>query len=378
MNLDIWSILIIVIAFQGLFLLTVLFSAKERKKKRSNQYLIFIIIILIWFLAEFFTIRNKINVNLNIFYGTRYGSWFLLGPITYFYFKSITDLTWKFSKQYWLHFLPFIIFVIIIPFVSYRTLNNSQVDYGMLSVFDHRERATNIIQYTYSIVFIIQFAHLGYFLIQNLKLINLYSKGLIAEYSTIDIKIKWLRNFNIVLIILLTLSAIFLYILLLTDVYRRHMDYIYVLPIGILFYFISFKFMRTDWKPIDKTINKYAGSTLNNEQIPKYVAQLDQLIESEKVYLNHNLRLNDLSERMNINKHHLSQILNQHYQLSFYDFINRFRIEEAKVIIQNTPEHTLVQIAYDAGFNNKTSFVNAFKKFENTTPSKFREVNQYS
>ena len=135
MKLDIWSILIIVIAFQGLFLLTALLISSEKRAKRENQYLLFIILVLIWFLAEFFAIRNKIDVNLNVFYGTRYGSWFLLGPFTFFYFKSITDTSWKFTKKELWHFIPFVVFVIIIPLVRYKTLNDRQVDYGMLSRF---------------------------------------------------------------------------------------------------------------------------------------------------------------------------------------------------------------------------------------------------
>lgn len=373
MFLDIWSIIIIVIAFQGLFLLSVLLSSKEKRNKRANQYLVFVILILIWFLAEFFTVRNKIDVNLNVFYGTRYGSWFLLGPITYFYFKSITDAAWSFSKKQLLHFLPFIIFVVIIPLIAYKVLNDRQIDYGMLSVFDHREKIVSTIQWTYSTVFIFQFIHLGYFLFKNLKIVNYYSKRLTSEYSNIDVKINWLKYFNIALIIVLIFSVIFLYILLVTDIYRRHLDYIYVIPIGLLFNFISFKFMRTEWRPIENN-SKYEGSSLNQDEIPDYIIKLNRLMENEKVYLNNVIRLSDLSEMMTINKHHLSQIINQHYGLSFYDFINQFRVNEAKDIIIKHPEYTLHQVAFDSGFNNKTSFVNAFKKFEKVPPSKFRDT----
>lgn len=372
MFLDIWSIIIIVIAFQGLFLLSVLLSSKEKRNKRANQYLVFIILVLIWFLAEFFTVRNKIDVNLNVFYGTRYGSWFLLGPITYFYFKSITDAAWSFSKNQLLHFLPFIIFVVIIPLIAYKVLNDRQIDYGMLSVFDHREKIVSTIQWTYSTVFIFQFVHLGYFLFKNLKIVNYYSKRLTSEYSNIDVKINWLKYFNIALIIILIFSVIFLYILLVTDIYRRHLDYIYVIPIGLLFNFISFKFMRTEWRPIENN-SKYEGSSLNQDEIPDYIIKLNRLMENEKVYLNNVIRLSDLSEMMTINKHHLSQIINQYYGLSFYDFINQFRVNEAKNIIIKHPEYKLLQVAFDSGFNNKTSFVNAFKKFEKVPPSKFRD-----
>lgn len=166
----------------------------------------------------------------------------------------------------------------------------------------------------------------------------------------------------------------FLYILLVTDIYRRHLDYIYVLPIGFLFYFISFNLIKIEWMPTDKNLNKYVGSSLDPKQIPGHIIRLDQLMQQEKVYLNTTIRLNDLAEVMKISKHHLSQIINQNYKLSFYDFINKYRCDEAKKIILSHPEYTLIQVAFEAGFNNKTSFVNAFKKFEGITPSKFRET----
>jgi AraC-like DNA-binding protein len=244
----------------------------------------------------------------------------------------------------------------------------------MLSVFDHRKKVISTIQYVYSVIFILQFIHLGYFLFKNLKLVNSYSKELVSEYSMINSKIKWLKYFNITLLFILIFSAIFLYILLVTDIYRRHFDYIYVLPIGFLFYLITFYFIRTEWEPTDKNIIKYVSSSLNSNLVPEYITKLNQLMDTEKMYLNQNLRLNDLAEKMTLSKHHLSQIINQHFKVSFFDFINQYRTNEAKKTIKNNPEQPLIQVAFDAGFNNKTSFVNSFKKFEKTTPSKFRET----
>lgn len=372
MKLDIWSILIIVTVFQGLFLLTHILSFKAQRKKRGSLFLVCIIVVLIWFLVEFFFIRNKINFQLNIFYGTRYGSWFLLGPLTYFYFKTITNSSWRFSRKDLLHFLPFVIFVILIPLISYKALNDRQIDYGMLSVFDHREKQLATIQWMYSIVFILQFIHLAFFLFKNLKLVKAYTINLFKEYSEQDVNVQWLKYLNIVLILLLMLSAVFLYVLLRTDIYRRHLDYIYVLPIGILFYFISLKLFRTNWKPVE-TNEKYLGSSLSQAKISDFASKINQLMIDEKLYLNHTLRLQHLAEKTQISRHQLSQVINQHFNLSFFDFINKFRVEEAKTLISNHPEYTLLQVAFDSGFNNKTSFVNAFKKFEGLTPSKFRE-----
>ena len=106
--------------------------------------------------------------------------------------------------------------------------------------------------------------------------------------------------------------------------------------------------------------------------LPQYISKLNALVKEEKVYLDSKIRLKDLAEMMSVSTHHLSQFLNQNMKLSFFDFINKHRVNEAKNLIRNHPEMTLLQIAYDAGFNNKTSFVNAFKKFEKQTPSAFK------
>ena len=96
-------------------------------------------------------------------------------------------------------------------------------------------------------------------------------------------------------------------------------------------------------------------------------------MNEKKPYLKNELRLNDLAELLPISPHHLSQFLNEYNKTSFFDFINEYRVQEAKRIIQETPEFTLLQVGYEAGFNNKTSFVNAFKRFAGQTPSIYRK-----
>ncbi len=374
MQLDLWSILIIVFVFHGLFLLSSILFTDQRRNRKENRYLSLMVIVLIWYLVEFLFIRSRIDIGLDIFYGTRYGSWFLFGPLAYFYFKSITKSDWRLAKVELLHFLPFVAFGILIPLILRDVLNHRQVDYGMLSVFDHREKIITPLQYVYSFVFIVQFVHLGFYLFKNLGLINSYTLALSAQYSNINGNVKWLKIFNISFLVILFFVAIFLYILLVTDIYRRYLDYIYVLPVGSLFYIISYYFLNTDWKV---TANghgvKYAKSTLDQDSIASYVDRLNQLMKTQKVYLDKELRLTDLAEKMELNAHHLSQLINQHFNLSFFDFVNKHRVGEAKTIIENNPDFTMLQVAFDAGFNNKTSFVNAFKKFEKTTPSIFRE-----
>jgi AraC-like DNA-binding protein len=346
-----------------------------KKYEIKNVYLITITLLLIWYLSEFLAIRNTYKVPINIFYGTRYGSWFLLGPLTYYFFKTVTNKEWKFGKLSLLHLLPFLIFTLLIPIISNESLSYRQIHYGMLAVFDYRPKTVTAFEYLYSTIFYIQFIHLGIYLLLNSKLVNSYSKRLKKEYSNIN-DLVWLKTFNVLLIAILVLVSAYLYILFSSDIYTRTLDYIYVVPIGLFIYAISYKLSNQKWLSV-KQQDRYKSSNLKEDEKLKYINVLEKVIVEQQPYLQNDLRLKDLATLTAIKQHHLSQLINEHYNCSFFDFINQYRIDKAIEIMKSKPKTNLLQIAFDAGFNNKTSFVNAFKKFKGTTPSKFRnELNR--
>ncbi len=372
--MDIWSILIVVFIFQGIFVLFSILTSKNRKARSENRILVVIVLVLLWILLEFLSVRNKIDFKLSLFYGTRYGSWLLLGPLVFFYFRAITKAEKEFSKLDFLHFVPFVIFVIVLPLLWGNILNQRQIDYGMLSVFDHRQKIIAPTAFLYSYIFIAQFLSFVAYLVFSFLLIKDYSQQIRQEYAQIDTKVKWLRLFILSFIMMFVFTAVFLFLLLKTDVYRRYMDYLYIIPAGLLFYAIGYFLIDENWVALDQKRPKYANSTFDQDKRLDYVEKLETLIQEESLYLNPNIRLRDLAKRMDISSHHLSQLLNQHYHTSFFDYVNKYRIEKAKELIQKHPERILMHIAFDSGFNNKTSFVNAFKKFEKTTPSRFKEA----
>ena len=172
------------------------------------------------------------------------------------------------------------------------------------------------------------------------------------------------------MILILSMSSLFLVILFFTEIYRRHMDYLYVIPTSILVYTISYKLFGTPLQQ-PETSHKYQKSGLKATEAVTYKKQLDQLIQKEKLFLRNGLKLNELADELKIPTYQLSEVLNQHMKTTFFDLINGYRVEEAKQRIKDNPQYTLLQIAHDSGFNNKTSFVNAFKRFEGQTPSQY-------
>ncbi|MEJ2055040.1 MAG: helix-turn-helix domain-containing protein [Calditrichaceae bacterium] len=98
-------------------------------------------------------------------------------------------------------------------------------------------------------------------------------------------------------------------------------------------------------------------------------------MDNEKLYLNNNLKLNDVANKMNLPMYYISQIINEQLGKNFYDFLNDFRVNEAKKRIadKNFNHLTILAIGYDSGFNSKTAFYSAFKKVTGLTPSAFKK-----
>lgn len=101
--------------------------------------------------------------------------------------------------------------------------------------------------------------------------------------------------------------------------------------------------------------------------------------EQEKPFLHANLRIADVAEKMQTTVHELSRIINRHGSMHFFDFVNSYRIQQAKKLLASkahTQKFTLERTAEQCGFNNRSSFHQAFKKFTTVTPSAFKKQAQ--
>jgi len=129
-----------------------------------------------------------------------------------------------------------------------------------------------------------------------------------------------------------------------------------------------------DFKPIKPLNIKNITAAKEDLVVVKQIEMLRNYMEKEKPYLDFNLSLQKLSSAVNIPEKELSVLINQSMNSHFFDFVNEFRIEEAKKILTN-PERkhlTILEILYEVGFNSKSSFYTAFKKITNQTPIQFR------
>lgn len=121
-------------------------------------------------------------------------------------------------------------------------------------------------------------------------------------------------------------------------------------------------------------VKKYQSSNLTPGASDSIKRKLERLLDEDQVFRENELRLTDLAAYLDISHHQLSQVINEQYGVNFFELINHYRVEHVKRLLAN-PEYdhqTIIQIAFEAGFNNKASFNRYFKKEIGITPSAFR------
>jgi ligand-binding sensor domain-containing protein/AraC-like DNA-binding protein len=127
-------------------------------------------------------------------------------------------------------------------------------------------------------------------------------------------------------------------------------------------------------RPFDRK-EKYKTSALTHQYAEECIKRLDRLMENEKVYRQPDLTLQLLAEKLSVSPHVLSQVLNEKLNRNFPDFINWYRIEEAKKIFQTSrgARKKIATVAFDVGFNTIVAFYNAFKKYTGMTPASYKK-----
>ena len=118
---------------------------------------------------------------------------------------------------------------------------------------------------------------------------------------------------------------------------------------------------------------KYMRSLITGIDTEKTLAELFALMTKEKLYHNSGLCLESLAKRINLGPQQLSELLNSKAEKTFLEFVNDYRIEEAKILLLNDTERKVIDIAFNVGFNSSSAFYNSFKKVVGMTPTKYRE-----
>ena len=120
---------------------------------------------------------------------------------------------------------------------------------------------------------------------------------------------------------------------------------------------------------------RYARSGLRDEQAEEYLTTLIRYMDDEKPYINGNLSITDLSRRTGIPRHYITEVLNEKYGRNFFSFVNEYRVREVISRLRDSryEHYTILAIAFDSGFNSKSTFNTFFKAYTGKTPSNFRQ-----
>lgn len=119
--------------------------------------------------------------------------------------------------------------------------------------------------------------------------------------------------------------------------------------------------------------SRYEKSKIKNLDLDLVASRLRELLEDEKLYCDEDLNLNSLARELEIEPYQLSQIINEHYGKNFNAFINGYRIEEAKRMLVEETDRTIVSVSYAVGFNSPAPFYEWFFKITGSSPSKYRK-----
>lgn len=360
------TVILLVGALQGFFLSFFVYSQKNNSRRTPSIFislLIFIVSLLLLLAA----IYETANLNILVYMMPAvFPAFLLIGPLLYFYTYSLTHKNFKLKPIYLLHLIPYLIALVLFTNQMYFSSIEERVYLNQFykgyvppveiyfRIFDFISRAV------YTAI--------------SIKILIDFKRNLKNEFSDIEkIDLDWLRN-------ILILASVSLMIYLIVIVFN--LGNYYRLYIGIIFailtYVVGYFFIRDkSIKPIEinsDSKSKYEKSGLTIETKNKIYSELKRLMENEKLYLNPEISAGRLSQMLSISPNHLSQVLNEVFEKNFFEFINSYRIEEAKklLIIPDSGSNVL-QIGFEVGFQSKTTFNTVFKKITKQTPTEFRK-----
>lgn len=313
---------------------------------------------------------------------------FLLAPSIYISILYFVNPTSKFKIHYWFHFLPFLIFAVIENFVF---LSDKSISTKTLFAVGDT---------SFFIRDILPFQTLAYIFISYLTLIK-HNKNLkLITATTQNINLNWIKQFLIVLIFPVVFwindaLSIFPFLLKITG-------FIYSASVLFLAYnamrqVVIFPYKNEDLEEISEILQKTTVQLretetqtateetqnpvnkkikprrLSNEQVSSLSEQLDSLMVNDKIFLDNEINLTTVAEKLGISIHDTSCLINEVTGSNFYNFINRHRVEEAKKLSTSSKMDKLnmLGIAFESGFNSKTTFNTAFKKLVGISPSEY-------
>lgn len=325
-------------AFNG-FMLSLYFAFNAEKKKFSNYFLSFLLLVLGIRIIKsvFFYFNPQLS---NIFIQIGLSGCVLIGPFLFLYLKSqLTN-----EKINWsIHIIPYLLGVTILgiacPYVEHRETWSKWIVKGLY------------LQWFAYILFSIKYISPIFHKIKKKENLTKLDIWLLSIFS--GVACIWLAY---------SIAAYTSYIV-------GALSFTFILYLIVLLLIFKNSKSSTFFQEKEKYKNKEIDAN-TIETIKQKLA----LIDEKELFLNPNLTLDETAKELKLPKHTLSQYLNEKLGKSFTSFINEYRIEKAKELLQSNKNYTVEGLGYESGFNSKSTFFTTFKKITGKTPTEYQKL----
>ncbi len=376
------DLILLFAAFQG-FLLMIVIPTMQDFNREANRLLVILL-----GLASFFLFskvigyyRDVANVLPKLILVPNFAL-FTFAPVFYFYLHRLLFRKGFTLSQAWPHFiLPSLQFLVYIP---YFFMDGKRFQHKIVN------NETDL-KWVFAITFIIALFSNLYYYYKCKKAIRNYSESYINE-TAYHQNINYLSAVLVIFMVCIILG-IFTCVLfvvntlkggLITELLENSINLIWIAfsLIGFVlgYYAIHqpeiFKISHEEEETATTAPEPEAAkarTSIAEEDLDAFRNRIEEVMKTQKPFLNPNLALNDLATLIKTPSHTLSRVIREGYDKNFFDFINSYRIEEFKENINNPKYHnyTLLGIAFEVGFNSKTAFNRSFKKMTGQTPSEY-------
>ena len=354
---------------------------RAKKKELPHQILKLVFVYIFFVLLAYYSYLHQIKLTFMIGVVFIEPAGYFIGPLLYLYIKSLYYKSDGLVKKNLFHFIPFLFYSLVIVFpLIISELRDDPFHY--LQILD---------AYGFEDVEIIfQNLFLMVYCFFSLRLLARYQKTLKLNYSNFCKKdLNWIKQLVIgVLIVIIVDTSASIYVLIVGEIEEE--PYFTMVAIVLMIFFLSYKgftqskillpdFLLEEEPTFTKQVEKKTPShhlvNSSDEEIERLKTRLQEVLEIEKPYLNEDLTLGALAEMIPTTDKKLSALLNHNMEISFYDLINSYRLEEVKSKMMNPAfdKYTFLAIAYDSGFKSKTSFNRVFKKSTGLSPSQYKK-----
>ncbi len=367
----------LIAAFNALFFAFFIF---QKKKAIHDKILICWLLYLGLYTGVYALFSNKLFIEFHLLSASFISLLLLHGPFLFLYISALIDQEFQFNREKLLHLIPFILFNLFIVIASFFP----EISEGIRLDHLESEHGTPLL---FNLFLILTVLSGPFYFILSMLLFKKLDINIFNYFSSYEnVNLNWLRKlvyiFGGIWTVLMTFATVHHVFNMFSWIFCAHGLTLSLSAFIILIGYYGLKQKEIFIQYSDRNIEgvtepktKYAGMFLKETDIEHYVSKLKHFMATRKPYLEADLSLPELANKLEIPTHHLSRIINEQFGVNFFDFVNQYRIEEVKSRIGN-PEFenfSLLGIAFDSGFNTKSAFNRVFKKMVGLTPSEYKK-----